>query len=382
MRLSQFIRTVGHGTAPNGDAINREKNQRDLSPIFIRGVTLWGFDQLVETMGGDPHAMLEEVGLPANAFDDRDALISFEAYARLIEIGACRLNRANFGLEWSRSLSPRFPNLGGLLLCAILAPTLREWLDLGLKYWKLHTNGFTAEFVDDGHSPDISLRSHINPLIAFPMRQFAEHVLANQVQMTRVVTGFEQENPTLVRFQHFRPKDISVHEAIFRCPVEFDAPVNEVVFDRKYLDYSVNGKLSLLQPLVHYFVKHRIQRMPMHDLAISMAVAQAIPSVLGTGHCNIEFIADSLGWQAKKLQRLLAQEQTSFSEVLETTRKAMAQRYLTESNVRMTTLAGLLDYSSLPAFTLAFKRWNGLPPLAYRKRERAHLAALREVEIV
>jgi AraC-like DNA-binding protein len=350
--------------------------QYGASPVFLRGITLWGFDHLVEDKGGDPRAMLAEAGLPTNAFEDRDALISFGAYVHLVEIAARQLNCVNFGLEWSTALSPRFPNLGGLLLCATLAPTARDWLDLGMKYWKLHTNGFTAEFIDDTQSPVVSIRSHINPLILFPMRQFAEHCMANQVQMARVVTGFEQENPTLVRFQHLRPRDVSMHEAMFRCPIEFDAPYNEMFFERKFLDYPAGGNLSFLSPLVSFYVRHRIQRMPANDMAMSTAVSQAIASVIGVGLCNVEFIAGSLGLHAKKLQRLLAQEGSSFSEMLDKTRKAMAQRYLLESNIRMTVLAGLLDYSSLPAFTLAFKRWTGISPLAFRKRERACAASI------
>ncbi|MGL5114762.1 MAG: AraC family transcriptional regulator, partial [Beijerinckiaceae bacterium] len=342
----------------------------DPASTYSRGCVLWGFDQLVADFGGDALAMLAEAGLPADAFNDPDALISFGAFTRLMETAAHRLDRPTFGLEWSRSLPPQFPNLGGLILCAALSPQVSDWLELGLKYWVLHTNGFTAEMVDDGLSSNVSLRSHINPLILYPIRQFAEHALANQVLMTRIVTGIGEENPTVVRFQHYRPRDTSLHEAIFRCPIEFDAPFNEIVFDRKVLSYRTNGNLTLVKPLVNFYVGQRIRRMPVYDQAVTTAVAQAICSVVGTGRCNIEFIAEAMGFNSKKLQRMLAAEQTTFSQVLEDTRRAMARRYLVESNAPISRVAGLLDYAGAPQFTLAFRRWTGTTPLAYRKRER------------
>jgi AraC-like DNA-binding protein len=340
---------------------------------YIRAVTLWGFDTLVESHGGDPRALLVEAGLPEDVFDEPDTLISFNACALLIEIAAHRLNRPSLGLEWTMSLPPQFPNLGGLVLCAYLAPTVRDWVRLGLEYWAYHTNGFRAEPVDDGVSPYFSLRSHMNPHMMFPVRQFVEHGLANQVQMCRIVSGHTHENPILVRFQHYKPKDTSMHEAIFRCPIEFDAPYNEVISERRFLDYPANGNLALFKPLVSFYVRQRIRRMPVFDQRASTAVSLAIPAVIGTGKCNIDFIAESLGMNTKKLQRMLSGEGTTFSEVLETTRFAMARRYLLESNAKVSEIAGLLEYAGIPPFNLAFKRWTGTTPLAFRKEERRRL---------
>jgi AraC-like DNA-binding protein len=75
----------------------------------------------------------------------------------------------------------------------------------------------------------------------------------------------------------------------------------------------------------------------------------------------------------KRLQRALADEGTNFSEILEKVRDNMARRLLVDTNMSVERIAGLLDYSSTPPFTLAFKRWNEQTPLAFRKRERLRL---------
>jgi AraC-like DNA-binding protein len=104
-------------------------------------------------------------------------------------------------------------------------------------------------------------------------------------------------------------------------------------------------------------------------------VELTIPSLIGTGNCNIEFVAEALGTNVKRLQRTLASENTSFSEILEKVRQNMALRLLSESDAPIERIAGLLDYSSTPPFTLAFKRWKGMSPLQYRKKKRAGYGA-------
>ena len=90
---------------------------------------------------------------------------------------------------------------------------------------------------------------------------------------------------------------------------------------------------------------------------------------MGSGVCNIDFVAQTLGLNAKTLQRKLAAEGTNFSEIVEQVRKNMACRLLKESQVPVERIAGLLEYSGSPPFTLAFKRWTGQTPLNFRKIE-------------
>ncbi len=114
--------------------------------------------------------------------------------------------------------------------------------------------------------------------------------------------------------------------------------------------------------------------MPLYDQSARMTVALAIPSIVGTGNCNIDFVADALGLPVKRLQRQLANEGTNFSELFDDVRRNMAMRLLTESYAPIERIAGLLDYSSTPAFSLAFKRWAGMSPLQYRKKVRSNTA--------
>lgn len=65
------------------------------------------------------------------------------------------------------------------------------------------------------------------------------------------------------------------------------------------------------------------------------------------------------GISAKKLQRLLAQEQTSFSEILDEVRRSTACRFLEETAIPIQNIAGWLEYSGAPAFIMGVQALGG-----------------------
>ena len=256
-----------------------------------------------------------------------------------------------------------------MALLANFVGTLQEWIDTSLQYWTFHTDAFTMEQRTDEATGLAGMR-YVRNSLAYPTRQLTEMVLGNICGLASNVVGDPTLGPSLIRFQHSKPKDVSCHERVFRCPIEFGAEHDEIVFDPKYLLYPTSGNLKFFKPLVGYYIRSRIQRMPLYDQSMATTVSLAIPSVIGTGKCNIEFISGSLGLTPKKLQRLLANEGTSFSVILETARQSMARQFLSESEAAVSRIAGLLDYSATAPFSLAFKRWTGKSPLEFRRDER------------
>lgn len=149
---------------------------------------------------------------------------------------------------------------------------------------------------------------------------------------------------------------------------------SSIVIGTEILKYKTNGNVRLFKSLIGAYIRHRIDHMPVYDSSTTTTVALAIPSIIGIGKCNIEFVAGSLELSTKGLQRLLAQEDTNYSGILEKIRENMARRLLAESDASIERIAGFLDYSATAPFTTAFKRWTGQAPLAFRKNERERRA--------
>lgn len=336
---------------------------------YIRATQLIGFQELVEEHGGDAQELLMRAGIGLTALSNIDGLISFNAYGRLLEIASHELSRPSLGLDWTLNALPHFPALGPLVLLARFVSNVQEWIDTSIQYWKFHTDAFTMEQRNDEATGHVGLR-YISCSVALPTRQLTEATFGNICGLARSVTQELNRNPSVIRFQHTRPADLSCHKRVFRCPIEFGAEHNEIVFDPAILEVPTNGNLKLFKPIVGFYMRHRIQQMPIYDPSMATTIALAISSVTGTGYCNIEFISGSIGLTPKKLQRLLAGEGTSFSAILETVRTGMARDFLTSSNAPVAHIAGLLDYSTTAPFTSAFKRWTGTSPLKFRKKAR------------
>jgi AraC-like DNA-binding protein len=335
---------------------------------YIRAMALIGFTSLVDDAGGDGLALLDEAGLERSALRDPDTLISFRRLAVLLELAAVRLNRPNFALEWATA-TDNAANFGPVILLASYVQNVEEWIVAAVKYWRFHTNGFTIRLLKDADGGSPILRYEADSF-ALPGRQMSEVVLANMCQMARVVTHDSTCAPTLVRFQHSRPQTTDAHTQMFRCPIEFNADQTELVFDSSLLERKTDSGLRPFKSVMSGYLRVRIALMPVYDQSATTTVALAIPSLLGSGMCSMVTVAASLGQHPKRLQRGLADENTTFAEILERVRQNMARRLLAESDAPVERIAGLLDYSSTAPFTTAFKRWTGQAPLAFRKSQR------------
>lgn len=336
---------------------------------YIRACALMGFHELVEPLGGDGEALVLEAGIDPNALTDVDGLISFDKFANLLEIAAQRLSRPCLGLEYTLSCPPHFPTLGAMAMLGQFVSTGAEWVEMAQQYCRYYSNGFAMPLLRDENPNQVTMRYRTMSL-GFPTRQLTECAMGNSVCLSRTVGNQPTLNPTVVRFQHSSPRDLSFHERAFRCPVEFNAEYDEVVFDPAFLALPTPGHLKFLKPMLGLYIKSRIRTLPLYDQSMATTVSLAIRVCLGTGKCNIDFIAASLGLSSKKLQRLLTGEGTTFSEILERERSDMARKLLLTSDAPIANIAGLLDYSTTAPFTQAFKRWTGMAPMEYRKSER------------
>ena len=312
--------------------------------LYIRAYSLMGFAELVEAQGDDAAALLKSAGFTEKVLCYPDKLLSWRDVCYLMELSAEKLNRPSFGLEWALSIPDHFPNVGPTVLMAQFVSDFRAWIESSIRYWRCHTNAFTLHFFDDGESDLVMFRYEIDSS-ALPSRQQVEYAFGNNVRMARIVMSAPDENPTLVRFQHSRPSDTSLHDMIFRCPVEFDAAHNEFLFERRLLGYRTNGGLQNFKWLLDRYIRSRIRGMPIYDQTMTTMVASAIRSMLGAGLCSSEFVANSLGMSHKKMQRLLSREETTFSQILDDIRRETAIEMLLESDAPISRIAGLLGYS-------------------------------------
>lgn len=104
---------------------------------------------------------------------------------------------------------------------------------------------------------------------------------------------------------------------------------------------------------------------------LSACVYQTILDLLANeGGVKIEAAAECLAVSPRTLQRRLAEQGTTFKEILERARGDLARRYLSERSMGLALLAEKLGYSEFSAFSRAFRRWYGTSPADWRQNSR------------
>ena len=170
-----------------------------------------------------------------------------------------------------------------------------------------------------------------------------------------------------------RPADAGPYEERFRAPVRFDAEWDRLRFTTAEWGAPIAGADATLARILEehaHVLAARLQTAPT-DFAgtVQRAIMAALPE-----SAEEESVARSLHMSRRTLQRKLADEGTSFREVLDGVRRGLAESYLADRTVSIPEVAFLLGFSEQSSFHRAFQRWTGSAPGRWR-RERSGLTA-------
>jgi AraC-like DNA-binding protein len=83
---------------------------------------------------------------------------------------------------------------------------------------------------------------------------------------------------------------------------------------------------------------------------------------------NIREVAESLHVSERTLRRRLDGESNSFRAVTEEVKNTLAKEYLINTELTVSEIAHLLDYTETVNFRQAFVRWHGVTPSQYRRQ--------------
>jgi len=98
-----------------------------------------------------------------------------------------------------------------------------------------------------------------------------------------------------------------------------------------------------------------------------LRVRNEIERGLGTGKASLEEVASRLHVTARTLQRRLADESSSYHQVLDHVRKTMAEQLVLDRGLSATEIAVRLGFADSGGFSRSFRRWTGSTFAAFRK---------------
>jgi len=192
-----------------------------------------------------------------------------------------------------------------------------------------------------------------------------ETAVASLVQLARDMTG--RQWPMLsVCFVNPPPPSLAPYEAFFGCPVVFSSPVTRVAFSYASLALPLRKSDAALLALLDKQAEQLLQRVAKVSPLVQ-AMRSAMVPLIREGKTSLAALAQAHHTSPRSLQRRLAEQGTSFQQLLDNTRQHLAEGFLRDANLELAEIALLLGYSEQSAFTRAFRTWTGLAPAQWRR---------------
>jgi AraC-like DNA-binding protein len=88
--------------------------------------------------------------------------------------------------------------------------------------------------------------------------------------------------------------------------------------------------------------------------------------LLPSGECSKEKVAARLNMSDRSLQSKLAIRNTSYRNLLNETRRELAQLYIRQGLHSVSEVTYLLGFADVSSFSRAFRSWEGLSPSEYK----------------
>ena len=294
--------------------------------------------------------------------------ISAVGQSRLLDCAAEAIDDTAFGLHLAEQADPR--DAGIIFYAMSAAENLGEALALLDRYSRIANEAARLKLTatPEGLVVEIGFVGLPRPL----GRQGAEFLMAVAVRALRELIG-RDIRPTRVAFAHARNADLPEFARFFGCPVEFGRAAGDGV-SSDLLEFSAT---AVAAPLVTADPKLLAALEPFCDLAakerrtasdsLRAAVEKEMEKLLPHGKAKKHTIARALGMSARSFSRRLADEGTTYEEVLDELRRSLALQYLKEPGMSLSEIAWLLGYEGSTSFNHAFKRWTGHSPSVVRK---------------
>lgn len=343
----------------NSNDLHDANIERNPGPV-IRIGALEGFRSLLMEFGLSPAPILRGAGLSDAMFDSPDTVISTNSYRRALNLAAQQTGLRHFSLILCQRQT--FEKLGPVGYLVRHAPNLRSSLDRLTQYFRTHDTGSTISLsIDQGCAMWRHRLAGSNEESAV---QQAEIAIGLACRLTRSALA-DTWAPDAVYFEHSAPADLAPFHAVFRCPVLFNQTQTGMEFPESDLDIPLRQSDAGLFAILDDYVA-RMGRNQSDDY--TSQVRNVIEKNIEDGVTRIDDIAARLGMKRHTLQRRLKAENTSFQQLLDDVRFAIACRLLRETCASISEIAGVLDYAESAVFTRAFARRSGMTPRKWRQK--------------
>jgi AraC-like DNA-binding protein len=329
-------------------------------------------ERAIAATGINSHRVLELAGVDPARIADPSLRLELIDYCRLFDVAARETGDDFFGARFGQGFTPEHFSVVGTLV--VSAPTVRDALSALARNYRWIQENSSLQFTV--HRGFASLEYQICDARISHKHQDAELTIAALCGLIRHFLGPAWQ-PLETHFEHGRGGLRRDYKRVFGETV-FDQSTNAILIDPMFLGLPMPQQNARAFAEVQALISHQLASVDSEaslrsdkDSRLGL-LAHIIESQCKSGDASISAVARHMGLTVHGLRRQLGECNLAYDELVLSVRQTAAMRYVESSDHDLTTIALMLGYSELSAFSRAFKRWHGQSPSACRTRACNH----------
>ena len=314
----------------------------------------------LETYDLDARTIFERAGLNPSRLEEPSARYRYTSVRLLWELAIEESGDPCFALTAATQWHPS--NFHGLGYAWLASSSLKEAMERLIRYFRVVTTD-PEELTLTEHKDEYVFAIDSSQVAYRALDVEYDFLLLLLVDACRLSAG-EEFSMRGVKLQRPVLDCAERYERFFATRVEFDAPRYAISFDKATLERHLPTGNAELGRANDQVIQAYLARLNRSDVVMRAKVA--LLEHLPSGQVSEEVVAQALNMSLRTMQRKLRDETTSYKELLEETRRDLAQEYVRNPHVAIGEITYLLGFSEPSSFSRAFRRWTGRSPTEFR----------------
>ena len=323
---------------------------------YIIATWIKAIGRALDAAGCNGTAILALAGFDPEDLEGPTARCPLVNNGRLWELAVAATGDPAFGLKVASHI--KHTTFHALSYALSASSSLKEAFERVRRLGQVGSDAVTYDLVKCGSE----YRFVLTAVASLP-HESMDALVSAHLRMCRSLAGREF-SPRLIELRRPRPEKVDDFERLLRAPLRFSAPQNLMVFDAESIERRLDSGNPELARYNDVIALQHLKGIERDD--IQGRVREVLLQRLEGREPSQEEIAERLHMSARTLQRKLADSGTTYKEILDDTRHALALAYLSAPQHSVNEVTYLLGFSSGSCFTRAFRRWTGQSPTHWR----------------
>lgn len=317
--------------------------------------------RLLQERGHDGAALFARHGIDASLMNQADARVPVAVTRELLAEAQRLTGESALGLALVRHAE--YTTFGGLGLTLAAGGSVRTVLERIARYHALISDSVAMRIDETGGTLRVSIAERSDPP---PHPQSILFLIATVVGLGRLRIGGDAR-PQRIVLKGVDEECLTAARRFFRCDVEAGDGYR-IDMAAQAAGLVLEGSDPEMASMLEQTLRARLAVGAQEPEKLSLQLALWLEEKLPDGEPALAVAARTFALSERSLQRRLKEENLTWQQLVDNTRRALAERHLHTPGMSLTQLAFLLGFSDVSSFSRAFRKWFGVPASRLRTR--------------